>query len=303
MDLRHLRYFIAVAEEGSLTMAAERRLHVAQPSLSRQIRDLEQAVGASLFRRSTQGVRLTAAGEAFLPQARAVLAQMEAAMAAARRAAEPERERLMLGFLTGQEMDWLAAAMELLQQGRHPPAVTVISQYSPDLADALSRRRLDIAFMRAEANRPELSYRSLITEPLRLVLPSDHPLAAEEEVAIDAIAGESFVGMSATAPVLRAVIETYLAATGVVVRRGPEIDHIGMAISLVASTRAVTLLPAYAVQFLPWSVVARKLRGPAPGIELVLGWHRANDNPVLRRFLAEVDALIARGTKARQRAR
>src|SRR6476646_9261058 len=114
MELRHLRYFIAVAEEGSLTVAAERRLHTAQPSLSRQMRDLEREVGTQLLVRSARGVELTAAGRAFLDHARLALTQVEAAREAARRAAEPAKPSFALGFLTGQEMERLPEAVRIL---------------------------------------------------------------------------------------------------------------------------------------------------------------------------------------------
>src|SRR6202007_2928459 len=107
MELRHLRYFIAVAEAGSLTVAAEKRLHTAQPSLSRQIRDLEYEGGVPLMNRSVRGVELTAAGRAFLDHARLALTQAEAAAQAARRAAQPAKATFVLGFLTGTEIDWL----------------------------------------------------------------------------------------------------------------------------------------------------------------------------------------------------
>src|SRR5258708_9006060 len=100
MELRHLRYFIAVAEEGSLTLAAERRLHTAQPSLSRQIRDLELEVGAQLLIRNSRGIELTPAGRAFLDHARLALAQVEVAGAAARRAAQGAQPSFVLRFLT-----------------------------------------------------------------------------------------------------------------------------------------------------------------------------------------------------------
>src|ERR1700732_5249601 len=103
MELRHLRYFVAVAEEGSLTLAAEKRLHTAQPSLSRQIRDLEYEVGVQLMSRSVRGIELNAAGRASLAHARQARAQVEAAREAARRAAEPAKPSFALGFLTGQE--------------------------------------------------------------------------------------------------------------------------------------------------------------------------------------------------------
>src|SRR3954469_14099641 len=114
MELRHLRFFVAVAEEGSLTVAAERRLHTAQPSLSRQMRDLENEVGAQLMTRSARGIELTAAGRIFLDHARLALAQVAGAREAARRAAEPAKPSFALGFLTGQEMDWLPEAMRIL---------------------------------------------------------------------------------------------------------------------------------------------------------------------------------------------
>ncbi|MGH6681209.1 MAG: LysR family transcriptional regulator, partial [Bradyrhizobium sp.] len=106
MELRHLRYFLAVAEEGSFTLAAE-RLHTAQPSLSRQIRDLEQEVGAELLVRGARGVELTAPGHAFLDHARMAIAQAETAVEAARRASHEVKPTFALGFLTGVEMEWL----------------------------------------------------------------------------------------------------------------------------------------------------------------------------------------------------
>src|SRR4029079_8611628 len=110
MELRHLRSFVAVAEAGSLTVAADQKLHTAQPSLSRQIRDLEYEVGVQLLNRSVHGIELTAAGRAFLDHARLALTQAEAAAEAARRAAQPTKPTFAMGFLTGQEVDWLPHA-------------------------------------------------------------------------------------------------------------------------------------------------------------------------------------------------
>src|ERR1700737_3651450 len=106
MELRHLRYFVAVAEEGSVTLAAERRLHTAQPSLSRQMRDLEMEVGAQLLVRGVRGPGVAAAGRAFLDHARLALSQVEAAGEAARRAAQPAKASFVMGFLTGTEVEW-----------------------------------------------------------------------------------------------------------------------------------------------------------------------------------------------------
>src|SRR5271166_2341846 len=174
LQLRHLRYFVAVAEEGSLTVAAERRLHTAQPSLSRQIRDLEYEVGVQLLVRSARGVELTDSGRAFLDHARLALVQVEAAIEAARRAAHPAKPTFALGFLTGQEMDWLPKAMRILGDQLPNIEVTVSSQYSPDLADALMRGKLDVAFLRREKQAGDLAYTLVTEEPLVVVLPSDH---------------------------------------------------------------------------------------------------------------------------------
>jgi LysR family transcriptional regulator, hca operon transcriptional activator len=116
MELRHLRYFVAVAEEGSLTNAAERRLHTAQPSLSRQIRDLELEVGVKLLERRARGIELTAAGRTFLDHARLALLQVEAAGEAARRAAQPEKAPFVVGFLTGAEVIWLPEVLRILRE-------------------------------------------------------------------------------------------------------------------------------------------------------------------------------------------
>src|ERR1700683_2554905 len=145
MELRHLRYFVAVVEEGSLTTAAALRLHTSQPSLSRQIRELEYQVGAELLSRSVHGVELTAAGKAFLDHARLALAQADAAVDAARTAAQPARRSFAVGFQTGHEMNWLPRAMRVLHDELTNIQVTVSSGYSPDLAADVARGRLDLA--------------------------------------------------------------------------------------------------------------------------------------------------------------
>ncbi|HZB91592.1 MAG TPA: LysR family transcriptional regulator [Stellaceae bacterium] len=294
MELRHLRYFVAVAEEGSLTVAAERRLHTAQPSLSRQIRDLEYEVGATLLTRSARGIELTAAGRAFLEHARIALTHAEAAAEAARRAAQPTKPSFAIGFLTGQEMDWLPEAMNILRDELPNIDVTVSSDYSPRLADGLRRGRLDLAFLRPEPQMPELDYKLVTKEPLVLVLPSDHPLAARKAIAVEDIAPGTFIGISETAPVLREIIGRFLKQIGGDLRAAHEADNLAMAMSLVASTRGVALLPAYAQNFLPWSVISRPLQGEMPTIDLVIGYSKANTSPILKAFLAKTDALIAR---------
>jgi LysR family hca operon transcriptional activator len=297
MELRHLRYFVAVAEEGSLTVAAERRLHTAQPSLSRQIRDLEYEVGAQLMIRSAHGIELTAAGRAFLDHARLALAQVDAAREAARRAAQPAKLSFALGFLTGKEIDWLPEAIRLLRDELPNIEITVSSQYSPDLADALVRGKLDVAFLRRETRATDLMFRVVATEPFVVVLPSDHRLASYEAINPHDMVGETFIAVSNTAPVGRKVVDDYLRRSGIDIKPDHEADHLAMAMSLVASTRGVALLPAYARNLLPSSLISRPLQGDVPTIDLVVGYSKTNTSPILKLFLSRIDDLIARVSK------
>src|SRR3984893_15620762 len=215
MELRHLRYFIAVAEAGSLTVAAQQTLHTSQPSLSRQIRNLEDEVGAQLLTRRARGIELTPAGRAFLEHARSALSQVEAATEAARRVAHPAQPCFSMGFLTGHGLRWLHATSRTLRHELPNIDVMISSQYSPPLADAILKGTVDAAFLRREQGVPELAFRPLVKEPLVVVLPSDHRLAKRKAIDPGDLVDETFVGVSHTAPVLRAIIDDYLKRSGI----------------------------------------------------------------------------------------
>jgi LysR family hca operon transcriptional activator len=293
MELRHLRYFVAVAEAGSFSVAAEKKLHTAQPSLSRQIRDLEYEVGVPLMNRSVHGIELTAAGRAFLDHARLALTQAEAAAEAARRATQPARKTFAIGFQTGHEINWLPQAMHVLRDELKDIEVTISSNYSPDLAEALVRGRLDVAFLRAEPNF-DLCYEVVDHEPLIVLMPSDHRLTSREAIHPREFIGEIFIGGSNKATVLRAVTEDYLRRSGLDIKLDHGVDNMAMAMSLVASTRGLALMPAYAKNLLPWSVVSRPLEGEAPTIDVVVGYSKANTSPILKLFLSRIEDLTAR---------
>jgi len=300
MELRHLRYFVAVAETGSLTVAAARKLHTSQPSLSRQIRDLEDEVGEPLLIRRARGIELTPAGRAFLDHARASLAQAEAASEAARRVAQPRKPCFTMGFLTGHELTWMPEALRILRDELPNIDVMISSQYSPLLAEGLSKGKIDAAFLRKERALPELAFRLLVKEPLVVILPSDHRLAALKAISPRDLAGETFVTVSHTAPVLRAIIDKYLKRSRINVTPAHEADHVTMGISLIVSTRGVGLLPAYAQNFLPASVTSRPLKGDAPTVDLVLGYRKSNQSPILTLLLSRLDELVARVSKKGQ---
>ncbi len=300
MELRHLRYFVAVAEAGSLTVAAAGKLHTSQPSLSRQIRDLEAEVGAELLTRTARGIELTPAGRAFLDHARLVLSQVEAATEAARRVAHPRKPCFAMGFLTGHELTWMPEAMKILRDELPSIDVMISSQYSPLLASALMKGTIDAAFLRREQGLPELAFRLLVKEPLMVILPRDHRLAARKAISPQDLAGDTFVTVSGTAPVLRGVIDNYLKRAGINLTPAYEADHLSMGMSLIASTGGVGLLPAYAQNFLPSSVTSRPLKGDTPTVDLVLGYKTSNESTILKLLLSRLDELVARvSTKAR----
>jgi LysR family hca operon transcriptional activator len=297
MELRHLRYFVAVADAGNLTVAAQRMLHTSQPSLSRQIRDLEDEVGTQLLTRRARGIELTPAGRAFLDHARAVLSQVEAAAAAARQVAHPAKPCFTMGFLTGHELTWMPEALQILRDELPNIDVMISSQYSPLLADGLSKGKIDAAFLRREQGAPDLAFRLLVKEPLVVVLPGNHRLAALKAVSPQDLVGETFVTVSQTAPVLRGVIDNYLKRSGIKITPAHEADHVTMGMSLIVSTRGVGLLPAYALNFLPSSVTSRPLKGDTPTVDLVLGYRKSNKSPILKLLLSRLDELVARVSK------
>jgi len=296
MELRHLRYFVAIAEAGSFTVAAEQRLHTSQPSLSRQIRDLEDEVGAQLLTRRARGIELTPAGRTFLDHARLVLSQADAASEAARRVAHPGKPCFTIGFLTGHELKWMPEALRILRDELPNIDVMVSSQYSPLLAAGLLKGKIDAAFLRRERGMPELAYRVLVKESLMVILPSDHRLAALKAISPKDLIGETFVAVSNTAPVLRAVVDKYLKRSGVNITPKHEADHLAMGMSLIASTGGLGLLPAYAQNFLPSSVTSRPLKGDAPTVDLVLGYKKSNQSPILKLLLSKLDDLVARAS-------
>jgi len=286
-------YFIAVAEEGSFLTAAQRRLNTSQPSLSRQIRDLESAVGVQLLERQARGVALTDAGRVFLDHARLALSQVEAATDGARRTAQPQKPALSMGFMVGLEVMWLPHLLRILREEEPEVEVTLCSQSSPELALALTRGKLDIAFLRPEKQNGGVTFKLLAKEPLIAVLPADHRLASRKRIRPQDLVREIYVSSARTSPVLHAVIQDYASKVGIVLKAKYEGENISSAMSLVASTGGVTLVPLYAQNMLAPNVVARALEGVPPTVDLTLGYNQANSSPLLCRLLSRADELVA----------
>jgi LysR family hca operon transcriptional activator len=293
-----------VAEARSLSVAATQTLHTSQPSLSRQMNDLETEVGAQLLARSVRGVELTAAGRVFLDHARVVLAQVEVAIESARRAAEPANPYFVLGFLTGHETTWLPEALQLLRDELPNIHVVISSQVSPQLAVALSKGSVDMAFLRREEGTSDLHFRLLTQEPLEVFMPIDHRLSTMESIDPREILNETFLSVSGKAlgglshpPALRLVIDAYLKQCGLNIRPSHEVDNLAGVMSLIRSTRGVALLPVYAKNLLPGWVTSRPLKGEPPTIDLCIGYKKGNQSPVLQAFLSRCDELVSRVAK------
>jgi LysR family hca operon transcriptional activator len=301
LELRHLRYFVAVAEARSLKLAAEEQLHITQPSLSRQIRDLEEEVGTPLFLRGAKGVELTAAGRVFLDHARVMLSQAEVAVQSARQIASPAKPSFALGFMIGHDTTWLPEALKLLREELPNIHVVISTQNSPQLAAALLHGGIDVAFLRREDGGDDLEFKPLVEESFEAFLPADHPLAANAAIDVQEIVRETFISVSGTAlsisgkqPALRRAIDRYLKSNGIEIKPSHEVDNLGGVMSLIASTGGVALLPRYAKTFLPAAVTTRPLLGGGPTIDLSVGYRRTNPSPLLKLFLLRVDQLAAR---------
>ena len=246
--------------------------------------------------RSVHGIELTAAGRAFLDHARLALMQVDAAVEAARRAAQPARKTFAIGFQTGHEMNWLPRAMHVLRDELKNIQVTVSSDYSPDLAEALVRGRLDLAFLRVEPGyRPRVprggpgaAHRPDAERPSPHRARSSSPARFRRR---------DFHRRFEQGPVLRAVTEDYLRRSGLDIKLDHGVDNMAMAMSLVASTRGLALMPAYAKNLLPSSVVSRPLEGEAPTIDLAVGYSKSNTSPILELFLSRLDELVGPNQK------
>ena len=199
-----------------------------------------------------------------------------------------------MGFLTNHELTWMPEVFRILLHELPNIDVMISSQFSPPLANALLKGTLDAAFLRREPGFPELAFRLLVKEPLAVFLPSDHRLAALKAISPADRVGETFVTVSHTAPVLRGVIDNYLKRSGIHITPVHAMDNVIMGMTLIASTRGVGLLPAYAQDFLTPSVTSRPLKGDTPTVDLVLGYNKSNKSPVLKLLLSRLDELVAR---------
>ncbi len=278
-----MRYFVAVAEERHFGRAA-RRLHVAQPPLSRQIQSLEGELGFLLFDRSHRRVELTPAGEAFLLHARRVFDTLDLGVQAARRAASGQTGRIDVGYPSSVAFGGLT---EMLRTFRaRSPAVEVTLRELPlqEQIEALKDGRIDVGFVRGPIYDAELASRRVLSEPLLVALPKDHPLAARGRIALEMLAREPFVsfprqrGPSYFDYLIRLCNEAGFSPH--IVQEAPHLDIV----SLVAAGFGVALLPSSVQNARRPGVVFRPIVG-SPRTELLIVWRPDDASPILRDFL------------------
>ncbi|NKM54014.1 transcriptional regulator [Rhizobium anhuiense] len=288
MELRHLRYFLAVAEECNFTRAAA-KLGIGQPPLSQQIRDLEREVGAALFHRVPHGAELTAAGAAFLGEAKASLAAAEKAKLAAQSANRGETGRLSLGFTASSAFNPVVSATIRRFRARWPDVRLALTEMNTlALMQKLEGGELDAAFMRPSLDDPAgVRLRRLPDEPMVIALPASHPLARRSKLPLAALADEPFilfprlVGLSLYDDVVLACRKAGFELT--VAQEAPQISSV---VNLVAAELGVSIVPASISQIRLEGVAYRPIEGPPAVARLALAMLKTRRSPVTENLMS-----------------
>ncbi|KAB2704634.1 MULTISPECIES: LysR family transcriptional regulator [Brucella] len=283
MELRHLRYFLAVAEEGNFTRAAA-KLGIGQPPLSQQIRDLENEIGVALFHRVPHGAELTAAGTAFLGEAKASLAAAEKAKLAAQGAARGETGRLALGFTASSAFNPVVSGTIRKFRARWPDVrLTLTEMNSHLLMEKLVRGEVDAAFIRPGLENPkDVRVKRLADEPMLIALPSHHPLAVHPKLPISALANEAFVlfprivGLSLYDDVVEACRNAGFEM--IVAQEAPQMPSV---VNLVAADLGVSIVPAAIAQIKLAGVTYRPIEGEPLLARLGLVSMKNNRSPLI----------------------
>ena len=276
MELRHIRYFLAVAEESNFTRAAA-RVGIGQPPLSQQIKDLEAELDAQLFRRLPHGAELTAAGEAFLVEARIMMAVAERARIAAQRAARGDVGGLRIGFTGSAAFNTLVPGA-IRDFARSYPGVSLdlVEANTSSLLERLGSGELDAAFLRPNDDKYDvLRLRKIVDEPMLLVLASSHKLAHRVRITLAELASDRFVLFPrVVGPRLHDAITGACRTAGFEPLLGQEVPQIPSIINLVAAEAGVSIVPSSLAQIKVDGVVYIPIEGAAPTARLVLAWRR-----------------------------
>ncbi|NJN56627.1 MAG: LysR family transcriptional regulator [Leptolyngbyaceae cyanobacterium SL_5_9] len=288
MELRHLKYFVAVAEELNFRRAAE-RLFMEQPPLSRQIRQLEDELGVELFQRNRQGVSLTAAGRAFLDEARLTLAQADRAAQAARQAGEAKQNKLTIGFSICVFNRLLANVIQTFREIAPTVNISLTEAMTAAQVQAIATGDLDVGFIHLPIDHPDLCFETVLTEQLVAVLPQNHSLAALPEIPLHFLANEPFVLCpEQVKPDLYHQIMRLCQQAGFQPKIAQEATPPEVVVSFVEAGAGVSLVASGAQTRHNAGVVYRAIAETTPQIEIAAAWHKQNQSPVLCEFLEVV---------------
>lgn len=294
VDVRRLRYFLAVAEELHFGRAAE-RLNIAQPALSRQIASLEAAIGALLFDRTRSNIHLTVAGEALLPRARDILARVADAARVARRAAEGTVGIIQIGFVGSATFSILPGILNAFRTSHKDVELVLHAMNTAELRIALIDRSIDVAFARPGISDPEIINEVVFKEPLIVALSESDPLAAQEYVALADLAVRPFVLYPRhPRPSFADTILQICRAEGFSPDIAQETMEIQTALSLVSVGAGVSLVPEATSEAQLHGVAYRPLLGEAPRTQLSLAYRRDNRSAIVAAFNALVRARKSR---------
>jgi DNA-binding transcriptional LysR family regulator len=288
MELRHIRYFLAVAAEQNFSRAAE-RVGIGQPSLSLQIRDLERAVGTRLFHRIPQGVELTEAGKAFHDLVRNIPDHVERATQLARRAARGESGALVVGYTNSSALSPVFLAALRSYRRAFPDVVLSLKESrTAQLLDGLLDGELDVVFVRpVEAATEHLMIRLISEEPFMAVLPIRHRAAKLVKLNLSDLRDESFLlHPREEASILFDTVTAACRKAGFEPTLGPSVPQLVTIVQLVAAEIGVSLVPASLRDFQIKGVVFKELHDVSPKTRLSLAWRRTDTSPFLKNFLA-----------------
>ncbi|HYH89649.1 MAG TPA: LysR substrate-binding domain-containing protein [Solirubrobacteraceae bacterium] len=286
VELRHLRYFVAVAEERHFGRAAE-RLHIAQPPLSQQIRRLEAELGVTLLHRTTRSVEVAPAGEVLLVRAREILAAVDGATEDTRRAARGEFGRLAVGFTGSATYELLPKLADALRRALPGVVLDLRGELlTPAQVASLLDGTLDLGLLRPPVRERALAVEVVRREPLVAVLPQAHPLAAADSVPLEELEGEPFVVYpSHFRSVVHDAVEETCEAHGFLPRVALEVSETSTLVSFVAAGLGVSLVPESVRHMTVRGAVYRPLAGDAAMVELAVAWRRDDSTAVLERAL------------------
>jgi DNA-binding transcriptional LysR family regulator len=301
MEFRHLRYFVAVAEESSFTHAAK-RLGIAQPPLSQQIRQLEDDVGARLFQRAKRGVTLTSAGTAFLEHAYAILRAAQQAALSARRVHNGESGHLTIGYMDYTSYTFLPPVIRRFRDGYPSIGVTLQHFYNTESTAAVVSQIVDVSFLRSVREQLDISSWKIAAEPFVVVLPEHHRLAGKKRISISCLKDEPFIMCPRELDdrYFNSIV-AFCSSAGFAPTIVQEALQIHAAVGLVSAGLGIALVPASVQRMQIKGAVYRPLLERSPSVELWVAWRRDDESPALQKFLATLRSASPKSLKSNKR--